>query len=244
MMMCPPYPTPTNFSCNEQDKKEKEVTRSEIKLFSPTKETLQPWRHRNIALWSALQDTTWTPIPSNQYLLPVAHLVPYTKMLSQCGPGLQELILQNFQHKEIFCLLHLTVLQCLDDTEGNNDLDPSPIRDHDSFDSGDPENSATGTMCYDLVSSQLVPSDHLISAFQQGHQEFPLVKLKDDTYHSFLPMVPIQLGHTFAQYTDLSLHTTLLDQLWAIRTSCKHLVINMGSYNFYDESPNEYSFYE
>jgi hypothetical protein len=46
----------------------------------------------------------WTPIPSNQYLLPVAQLVPYIQMCSQCGTGLQELIQQNLQHKEAFCL--------------------------------------------------------------------------------------------------------------------------------------------
>jgi hypothetical protein len=45
-------------------------------------------------------------------------------------------------------------------------LDPGPIENDNSFDSGDPENCGTGTMCYDLVPSQLVPFDHLISAFQ------------------------------------------------------------------------------
>ena len=94
----------------EQDKKENVEARSKIKLFSPTEEVLQAWKHRNVALWSPLQDIMQTPIPSNQYLLPVAQLVPYTQMHLQCGTGLQELILQNLQHKEIFCLLHLTVL--------------------------------------------------------------------------------------------------------------------------------------
>jgi hypothetical protein len=148
--------------------------------------------------------------------------------------GIPELILQNLQHKEIFCLLCLTVIQCLNSTEGNNDpstaqakgdvgidgikeLDPGPIEDDDGFDSGDPENCANGTTCYDLVPSQLFLSDHSISAFQQRHQEFPLVKLKDDTYHSFSPMVLIHLDHTFAQYPDLHLHTILFDCcFWAI----------------------------
>jgi hypothetical protein len=97
------------------------------------------------------------------------------------------------------------------------ELDPGPIEDDDSCGSGDPENCGTGTVCYDLVASQLVPSDHLISAFQQGHQAFPLVKLKDnfnsshdDTYHSFSPIVPIHLDHTFAKYPDLHFHKNLI----------------------------------
>jgi hypothetical protein len=53
------------------------------------------------------------------------------------------------------------------------ELDPGSIEGDDSFDNGDPETCATGTMCYDLVSLQLVLSDHLILAFQQGHQAFP-----------------------------------------------------------------------
>jgi hypothetical protein len=54
-------------------------------------------------------------------------------------------------------------------------VDPGPIEDDNCFDNGDPENCGTGTVCYDLVPSQLVLSDHSISAFQQGHQAFPLV---------------------------------------------------------------------
>jgi hypothetical protein len=99
------------------------------------------------------------------------------------------------------------------------ELDPGSIEGDDSFDSGDPETCATGTMCYDLVSLQLVLSDHLILAFQQGHQASPpLVKLKDsitsalgNTYQSLLPMVPIHLDHTFTQYHDLHWHMTLND---------------------------------
>jgi hypothetical protein len=97
-------------------------------------------------------------------------------------------------------------------------------------------------MCCDLVSLQLIPSDYLILAFQQGHQALPLVKFKDDTYHSFSPMVPICLDHTFTQYPDLCLHTTLIDSFQAISPSHKHSAINMGRYHFYNESPNEYSF--
>jgi hypothetical protein len=44
----------------------------------------------------------------------------------------------------------------------------------------------------------------VISAFQQGNQAFPLVKLKDTisnvlghAYHSLLPMVPICLDHAY-----------------------------------------------
>ena len=112
------------------------------------------------------------------------------------------------------------------------ELDPSPMGDDNSSDSGDHENSSTGTMCYDLVPSYLIPSDHMISAFQQGHQAFPLVKLKDnftnalgDTYHSLLPMVPICLDHTFAQNPDLHLHTALFDRFpcHAMPSSSKHV---------------------
>ena len=61
------------------------------------------------------------------------------------------------------------------------ELDPGPMGNDDDFDRG-PENCGTSTMCYDLAlaPSYLVPSDHVISAFQQGHQAFPLVKLKDN----------------------------------------------------------------
>jgi hypothetical protein len=85
--------------------------------------------------------------------------------------------------------------------DGIMELDPGPIEDDDSFNSGDPENCNTSTMCYDLVPSQLVPSDHLISAFKQGHQAFPLDKLKDNftsshgnTYHSFFAHGPCSSG--------------------------------------------------
>ena len=71
------------------------------------------------------------------------------------------------------------------------ELDQGPIEDDDSFDSGDPENCDTGTMYYDLVPSQIVSSDHLISAFQQGHQAFPLVKLKDNSTCSLQIPTPL-----------------------------------------------------
>ncbi len=73
-----------------------------------------------------VQDIMWTPIPFNQYLSPVTQLVPYTQMHSQCGTGLQELILQNLWHWVIFCLIRLTVLQCVTSTEGNNDPHATP----------------------------------------------------------------------------------------------------------------------
>jgi hypothetical protein len=103
----------------EQNEKENVVARSKIKLLSPTEEVLQAWKHCNITLWSPLQHIMQTPIHSNQYLLPVAQLVQYTPMHSQCGTGLHELIPQNLQHKEIFHLLCLTVLQCLNSMEDN-----------------------------------------------------------------------------------------------------------------------------
>jgi hypothetical protein len=102
---------------------------------------------------------------------------------------------------------------------------------------------------YDLVPSSLVPSDHMISTFQQGHQTFPLVKLKDSisnilghAYHSLLSMVPICLDHTFDQTPNFHLHTALIEQFHMMPSSKKHAVINMGRYHSYDESPNDYSF--
>ncbi len=66
------------------------------------------------------------------------------------------------------------------------------MENDDASNSNDTKNSSTGTMCYDLIPSYLVLSDHVISAYQQGHQAFPLVKLKDnstnaldDAYQSF-----------------------------------------------------------
>jgi hypothetical protein len=94
----------------EQDKKENVAARSKIKLFSPTEEALQAWKHHDIALWSPLQDIMQALIPSNQYLSLLAQLVPYTQTHLQFCTGLQELILQNLQHKEIFHLLRLTIL--------------------------------------------------------------------------------------------------------------------------------------
>jgi hypothetical protein len=116
------------------------------------------------------------------------------------------------------------------------ELDPGPIEDDDSFDRGNPENCATGTMCHDLVSSQLVLSDHLISAFQQRHQACHHVKLNKDnttsalgnTYHSISPLVPICLDHTFAQYPNLCLHRTLIDCFQAMPSSSKHLAMIWG----------------
>jgi hypothetical protein len=48
------------------------------------------------------------------------------------------------------------------------ELDPCPIENDDASNSSELVNSGTGTMCDDLVPSYLVPSDHMISAFQQG----------------------------------------------------------------------------
>jgi hypothetical protein len=258
----------------EQHTKENVEVRSKINLLSTIVDIQHIWKHCDIALWSLLQDIMQTPILSNQYLLLVAQLVPYTQMYSQCGTGLQEPIQQNSQHKETLCLLHLTVLQCLNSMENHNnspaiqtngdigvdgimELDPSPMENDNASKSGDHKNSSTGTMCYDLVPSYLIPSDHMISAFQQqGHQAFPLVKLKDnftnalgDTYHSLLPMVPICLDHTFAQNPDLHSHTALFDhfqpchafqQQSLLRSSIWGDIISMTSlpmnqYSFMDE---------
>jgi hypothetical protein len=59
------------------------------------------------------------------------------------------------------------------------ELDLGPMANDNHSNSNDPESCDTSTMCYDLVPSNLVPSDHMISTFQQRHQAFPLVKLKD-----------------------------------------------------------------
>jgi hypothetical protein len=48
------------------------------------------------------------------------------------------------------------------------ELNPGPMPT-DHFNKEDPKNCDTGTICYDLVPSPLVASDHMISAFQQGH---------------------------------------------------------------------------
>jgi hypothetical protein len=256
---------------DEQDTKENVEVRSKINLLSTIEDIQHIWKHHDIALWSLLQDIMWTPILSNQYLLPVAQLVPYTQMYSQCGKGLQEPIQQNSQHKETLRLLHLTVLQCLNSMENHNnspaiqtngdvgvdgimELDPGPMENDHVSNSGDHKNSSTGTMCYDFLTSYLVLSDHMISAFQQqGHQAFPLVKLKDhftnalgNTFHSLLPMVPICLDHTFAQNSNLHSHTALFDHFQPCHGCLPAAIIasvtNMGRYHFYDKSPNEYSF--
>jgi hypothetical protein len=67
----------------EEDEKENVEVRSKNKLLSPIKEVLQVWKH-DITLWSSLQDIMQTPIPSKQYLLPIAQLVPYTQTYPQC----------------------------------------------------------------------------------------------------------------------------------------------------------------
>jgi hypothetical protein len=89
----------------------------------------------------------------------------------------------------------------------------------------------------------------VISTYQQGHQAFPLVKLKDSVsnilghaYHSVLPMIPIRLDHIFPQTPNLHLHTASIEQFHAKPLSNKHVAINMGRYHVYNESPNEFSF--
>jgi hypothetical protein len=121
-MMCPLYPTPENYLKSMMKRRMAVEVRSEINLLSPIEEALQVWKHCNVALWlPCIAGHYQTPIPSNQYLLLVAKLVPYTQTNSQCGTGLQELIQQNSQHKETFCLLCLTILRCLNSMEDNND---------------------------------------------------------------------------------------------------------------------------
>jgi hypothetical protein len=87
--------TNTKEHFEEQDEKENVEVESKIMPLSPIEVVFQVWKHCNVAPWSPLPDIMWTPIPSNQYILPVAQLVPYTQKSLQCGTGLQELIQQN-----------------------------------------------------------------------------------------------------------------------------------------------------
>jgi hypothetical protein len=93
-----------------QDEMEDIAADSKIMLFSPVKEVLQVWKHCGIDQWSPLQDLMWTLIPSNQNLLLVAQLVPYTQMYSRCGTGLHKLIQQDLQQKKTLCLICHSVL--------------------------------------------------------------------------------------------------------------------------------------
>jgi hypothetical protein len=95
--------------------------------------------------------------------------------------------------------------------DGIKELDPGPIEDDDGFDSGDPDNCATGTMWYDFLSSQLVPSDHLISAFQQGHQEFPLFC----PWSLFVWTIPLSCTPTFVCTHYLTgIATSIQSSIW------------------------------
>ena len=55
-------------------------------------------------------------------------------------------------------------------------------------------------------------------------------------------MVPIFLDDTFAQNPGLHVHTVLIDHFHVAPSSNKHLLIKMGRYHFYNESPKEYRF--
>jgi hypothetical protein len=59
------------------------------------------------------------------------------------------------------------------------ELDPGSIP-NDSINGDDPKKCKPSTICYDLVTSLLVMSNHVISAFQQRQQVFSLVNLKDN----------------------------------------------------------------
>jgi hypothetical protein len=123
------------------------------------------------------------------------------------------------------------------------ELGAGPMENDASFNTSDPENCGTGTICYDLVPSYLVPSDHLISAFQQGHQAFPLVKLKDNLTNAFgnvyccFPFThgPHLPGPYICPVPDLHLHMTLIDHCYAAPSSNNHLAINIGRYHFYNK---------
>jgi hypothetical protein len=77
------------------------------------------------------------------------------------------------------------------------ELDPGPMANNDHSNRDDVESCDTGTMmCNDLVSSYLVLSEHMISAFQKVYQACPLVKLYDSVSnvlghacHSLFPMI-------------------------------------------------------
>jgi hypothetical protein len=101
----------------EQDEKENVEARSKIMLLSPIEEVLSRKFYKSgSTAMSAPCGLHCRTILSNQYLLPVTQLVPYTYIHTYihthnvAGTELQELIQQNSQHKETFCLLLLTVL--------------------------------------------------------------------------------------------------------------------------------------
>jgi hypothetical protein len=110
----------------EQDEMENMEADGKIMLFSPIEESYKFGSTTgSINLCSPLQDLMQTPIPSNQNLLPVAQLVPYTQMYSKCGSGLQELIQQNLQQKEAFNPFTMTGVQNLLPKIFNRHLLPS-----------------------------------------------------------------------------------------------------------------------
>jgi hypothetical protein len=110
------------------------------------------------------------------------------------------------QQKETYHLLCLCVLQCWNSMEANNDspktqtsgdigfdgimeMDPGPMENNDDSNGDNLKICDTGTICYDLIPSSLVPSDHMISTFQQGHQTFPVTSLAMTTI-PFCPWSP------------------------------------------------------
>jgi hypothetical protein len=78
--------------------------------------------------------------------------------------------------------------------DGLKEIDPGPSTDHNIHIDGIMEHGPSD-IHYDLVPLLPVASNHVISAFQCGHQAFPLVKAKmtngntyGNTYH-FLPII-------------------------------------------------------
>jgi hypothetical protein len=86
------------------------------------------------------------------------------------------------------------------------------------------------TLCLHIL---LVPSDHVISAVQQGYQAFPLVKLKDSNnnvlghaYHSLSPIFRYT-SHNHDWLPQCSLYATALMLLHVIISLWSHLSLLM-----------------
>ncbi len=77
--------------------------------------------------------------------------------------------------------------------DGLKELDPSPSM-HDGIHIDGIIEHGPSHIHYELVPPLPVTSNHIISAFQWGHQAFPLVKVKttnDNTYSHTNPFLPI-----------------------------------------------------
>jgi hypothetical protein len=81
--------------------------------------------------------------------------------------------------------------------DGLKELDPG-CSSHDSIHDGDIMEQAQSNIHYELVPPPPVASNHIISAFQQGYQAFPLVKAKtsdvNTSGHTYFPAHSFNYG--------------------------------------------------